>query len=151
MSSFATLLGLKFENNGVTGVLNNCYFSGSVKTQIQACVDQAGIAWNHGDFGILAIWPKNGSRNGQVPLVSPSTGMIGYPTYTAYGVNVETIFNRSIGFGQQIQVQSSLKAAAAHGQSIGLSHHLECEMPHGKWFSTVFCYNPKFPPPVNSS
>jgi hypothetical protein len=148
MSGFATQLGLKFENSGVQGSIENAYFSGSVKSQAQACVDAAGIAWNHGEGGILAIWPKNGARNGQVPLVSPQTGMKGYPTYTAYGIVVETVYNPSIGFGGKIQVQSSLQQACGEWAVYGLSHHLQSEMPDGAWFSQVLCYNPKFPVPV---
>lgn len=148
MSGFATQLGLKFENSGVTGSLSNAYFSGSTKTQAQACVDAAGIFWNHGEGGTLAIWPKNGARDGQVPLVSPQTGMKGYPTYTAYGIMVETLYNPSIGFGGKIQVQSSLQAACGTWAVYGLGHHLQSETPDGQWFSTVLCYNPKFPTPV---
>ncbi len=144
MSGFATQMGLKFENGGVSGQLSNAYFSGSVKTQAQTCVDAAGIAWNHGEGGVLAIWPKFGSRNGQIPLVSPATGMIGYPTYSALGIDVLTLYSPSIGFGQKVQVQSSLKAACGEYSVCGLAHHLECEMPDGKWFSTVNCYAAKF-------
>lgn len=148
MSGFAALLGLKFENSGVTGSLSNAYFSGSAKTQAQECADAAGISWNHGEGGILAIWPKNGAREGQIPKVSPATGMKGYPTYTAYGISVETIYNPSIGFGGKIQVESALTAACGTWAVYGLSHLLECDMPDGAWFSTVLCYNPKFPTPV---
>ena len=144
MSGFATQMGLKFENSGVSGQLSNAYFSGSVRTQAQTCVDDAGIAWNHGDGGVLAIWPKFGSRNGQIPLVSAATGMIGYPTYSALGIDVLTLYNPSIGFGQKVQVQSSLKAACGEYSVCGLAHQLECEMPNGKWFSTVNCYAAKF-------
>lgn len=150
MSGFATLMGLKFENNGVTTKLNNVYYSGSVKTQAQACVDEAGINWNHGDLNVLAIWPKFGSRGGQIPLVSPATGMKGYPTWTGYGLNVDTIYNPSIGFGGKIRVQSSQQPACGEWVVYGLNHHLECEMPDGAWFSMVLGYNPKYPPPVNS-
>src|ERR1700722_20220567 len=112
MSGFARMMSLQFENNGVTGSLSNAYYSGSAKTQAQMCVDDAGISWNHGDLGILAIWPKFGSRGGAVPLISPQTGMVGYPTYSALGIDFQTLYNPSIGFGQKVQVQSSLEAAS---------------------------------------
>jgi baseplate hub protein gp41 len=144
MSGFATQMGLKFENNGVQVTLQNPYYSGSVKTQAQTCVDDAGIAWNHGDLGILAIWPKFGSRGGLVPLISPQTGMIGYPTYSALGVDVRTLYNPSVGFGSKVQVQSSIEAACGVYSVCGLAHHLACEMPDGPWFSTVNCYAAKF-------
>lgn len=150
MSSFATIMGLKFENSGVQGQLSNPYFSGSVKTQAQVCVDAAGIAWNHGEGGVLAIWPRNGAREGQIPLIAPPPdgNMKGYPTYTAYGINVETLYDPSITFGGKVKVQSSLKPACGTWAVYGLYHHLTCEVPDGPWHSTVLCYNPKFPVPV---
>lgn len=96
MAGFAATMGLKFENSGVTTVLFNQYFSGSVKTQVQDCADAAGISWNHGEGGVLAIWPKFGSRGGAIPLLSAETGMIGYPVYSALGVDVKSLFNRSV-------------------------------------------------------
>ena len=93
-----------------------------------------------------------GSRNGSAPIVSPQTGMIGYPAYTAYGIMLKTIFNPSIGFGQQIQVQSSLQPACGNWAVYGLDHALDEEMPdNGLWESDILAYNPKFPtPPVLS-
>lgn len=148
MAGFANLMGLKFENNGVQKTLSNPNFSGSVKTQAQACVTAAGIEWNRGDDGILAIWPKNGSRGGAVPLLSPSTGMVGYPTYTAYGIMVRTLFNPSIGLGGKIRVESSLKRATGEWAVYSIDHDLETQMPHGQWFSTIGAYNPSFPTPI---
>lgn len=142
MSGFATQLGLKFENNGVQLSFENAYYSGSLRSQAQQCVKDAGISWNAGEGGILAIWPKFGARNGQIPLVSPQTGLIGYPTYSNLGVNVRTLYNPSVGYGQKIQVQSSLKAASGLFTVYGLQHSLSCEMPDGPWFSTINCYGP---------
>ena len=147
MAGFATLMGLRFENNGVQKTLSNPNFSGSVKTQAQACVTAAGIEWNRGDNGILAIWPKNGFRGGAVPLVSSSTGMVGYPTYDAYGILVKTLFNPSIGLGGKIKVESSLKRASGEYAVYSLNHVLDAQVPNGNWFSMVGCYNPKFPTP----
>jgi hypothetical protein len=147
MAGFARIMGLRFENNGITAKLSNAYFSGSIKTQAQECVDAAGISWNHGEGGTLAIWPKGGARGGVIPLISPKTGMIGYPTYSNLGVDVRTLYNPSIGLGGKIQVQSSLTAASGIFPVYGLHHHLACETPDGPWFSTVLCYNPIVPLP----
>jgi len=146
MSGFATQLGLKFENSGVNGTLSNAYFSGSLRDQAQACVDAAGISWNHGEKGILAIWPKFGSRGGPPTLISPQTGMKGYPIYSDLGVDVETLFNSSIGLGSNVRIQSSLKPACGIFSVYGLSHSLACELPNGQWFSRVRCYTPKGKP-----
>jgi hypothetical protein len=147
MSSLATQMGLKFENSGVNTKLSNPYYPGSYKSQMRACAEDAGInatIYN----GTLCIWPKNGSRNGQIPLVSSKTGMEGYPTYTAYGIMLSTIYNPSIGFGQKIKVESTLKPANGEWAVYGLDHDLMSEVPNGRWHSQVLAYNPKYPTPV---
>jgi hypothetical protein len=52
--------------------------------------------------------------------VSSKTGMEGYPTYTAYGIMLSTIYNPSIGFGQKIKVESTLKPANGEWAVYGL-------------------------------
>lgn len=148
MSGFAALMGLKFENSGVTTTLANPYYSGSVKEQAQKCVDAGGIMWNRGDDGVLAIWPRDGSRGGQVPIISPETGMVGYPSFNAYGVMLRTLFNPSIGFGQMVEVRSSLSGASGRYSVYMLSYDLESQVPNGKWFADVGGYNPARPTPV---
>ena len=142
MSGIATKLSLKFENSGVTGSLSNVYLSGSYKDQAQQCVSDAGINWNAGEGGVLAIWPKFGSRGGQVPVISPQTGMVGYPTWSALGIDVRTLYNGSVGFGGKVHVDTSVSKASGDYTVYGLAHELDCEMPDGRWFSIVNCYNP---------
>lgn len=148
LSGLATRMGLRFENNGVTAKLSSPYLSGDAKAQARAVVEDAGISWNGGDAGVLAIWPKNGSRGGQVPLLAPDTGMIGYPTYTAYGIIVRSIFNPNVGFGGKINVQSDLQPACGEWAVYGLDYELDSQVPGGAWFMTISAYNPKFPSPV---
>lgn len=150
MAGFAAKMGLRFENSGVETVLSNCYFSGSLRDQAQSCVRQAGIAWNSGELGVMAIWPKNGSRNGKIPLVAPPPkgSMIGYPSYTAYGIMVRNLFNPNLGLGQKIKVESDVLTPGEWAIYL-LSHNLEAHTPGGKWESTIMAYNPKHPtPPV---
>jgi hypothetical protein len=147
MSSLATLMGLAFENNGVTAVLANPYLSGSARSQVKACAEAAGINWVI-DNGILAIWPKNGARGGEIPLISPDTGLVGYPAYTAQGLSLKTIFNPSVGFGSKIEVKSDLTPACGIWSVYSLNHDLDSQVPRGSWFSTIGAYNPNFAPPV---
>lgn len=152
MSGLATAMGLKFENSGVQVQLRNPYFAGSYKSQMREAAEAAGINATIIN-GTLAIWPKNGFRNGSIPLVSKATGLVGYPTYNAYGILVETLYNPSIGFGQKINVQSELQPACGEWAVYGMDHDLDEEMPDGgRWHSQLLTYNPKFPtPPVLSS
>jgi hypothetical protein len=149
MAGLATKMGLRFENNGVQTKLSNPYFSGSLRQQAQACVKAAGISWNSGELGVLAIWPKNGSRGGRIPVIAPPPkgSMIGYPTYTAYGIMIRNLYDPTIGFGQKVSVESSV-LTTGEWQVYGLSHRLESQTPRGKWETTMLAYNPKHPTPV---
>jgi hypothetical protein len=149
MSGFAAQMGLRFENSGVTTKLPPSYFSGSLREQARACVRNAGINWNSGEGGVLAIWPRKGSRNGQIPVLAPppNGGLIGYPTYTAYGITLRNLFIPSLGLGQKVQVKSSV-LTTGEWQVYSLGHELECEMPGGKWETGISAYNPKNPTPV---
>ena len=146
MASLATLMGLAFENNGVTAVLANPYFPGTARDQALRCVQAAGIEWNGGDNGVVAIWPRGGSRGGTIPLVSPQTGMIGYPTYTRFGVALRMLFNRNIAFGALIKVESSQAPACGQWRIYSLNYELESETPGGAWFTICEGANPDYAP-----
>lgn len=150
MSGFATKMGLRFENSGVQVKLSNPYFSGSLRDQARACVQAAGINWNSGEGGVLAIWPKDGTRGGRIPVIAPPPegSMIGYPTYTAYGIQLRNLYDPNIGLGQKVQVKSSV-LKTGEWQVYRLGHMLESETLNGKWETMISAYNPKHPvPPV---
>lgn len=128
---------VSFENNGVSVILSTPYYPGSARAQAEAVVQAAGIEWNGIENGILAIWPRGGARKGLVPLVSPTSGLVGYPTYTATGIVITTIFNPVVRFGGQIQVASSLTPACGTWNIVTLVHDIESEVPNGKWFSQM--------------
>ena len=139
MSNLAGLMSLQFENNGVSGIiLSNPYFPGTAYQQMEACRDAAGIE-AHVIDGTLAIWPRGGSRGSSVPLISPGTGMKGYPRMTSTGIEFETLYNPAISFGAKVQVQSSRQTACGIWTVQELNHTLESETPDGAWFSRAVC------------
>ncbi len=97
----------------------------------------ANIEWNGIENNILSIWPRGGYRAGQIPIISPDTGMVGYPSFTQSGVVVKTLFNSAIRFGQLVSVQSSLQGATGQYRVQKLAHDIESEMPGGKWFTQM--------------
>ncbi len=136
IANLAQQMGLDFEGNGVSVILSTPYYPGSALAQAKACAEHAKLELVI-DNGVLAIWPKGGVRKGSVPLISPSSGMVGYPTYTATGIVVTTRFNPTVRFGEQIQVQSSLTPACGAWNVVTLVHDIEANMPGGKWFSQM--------------
>jgi len=138
MKQIATTMGFKFENNGVSVQLSNSYFPGTGWQQAEACADAAGINWTV-DRGVLAIWPRGGARGGSVPLISPDTGLVGYPIRTPLGVELQTLYNPAIVHGSKVKVQSSLQQANGVWQVTTLDHTLESMVPDGQWFSHLTC------------
>lgn len=130
---------LTFENNNVRVQLPPSYFAGSPRQQAWAAARAADINIVEDD-GKIAIWNKYGARGSFIPEVSVDSGMVNYPTYTAFGIMVKTIFNPSISFGGKIKVVSSLPPASKEWGIYSLEHSLEANMPGGDWFSMVGCY-----------
>jgi hypothetical protein len=147
MANFAQQGGLIFENNGVSSVLSNPYFAGTLGNQIKSCAQAAGINFiidpKKGFNGTLAIWPKNGFRSGNPPTISKHKGMVGYPRYTAQGIDVDMLYNSTILFASQINVVSDLAPANGLWNVYSLSHNLDSITPNGDWMTTVSCFSPK--------
>jgi hypothetical protein len=139
MQQLAQTMGLAFENNGVQVQLSNPYLPGTALMQVRSCARAAGISYLI-DRGTLAIWPKGGSRSGDVPLIAPETGLVSYPRFTSNGLELSTEFNPSIKVGGTVQVQSSLPVACGMWTVFRLTHALESETPGGAWFSDLGTY-----------
>ncbi|NPT59112.1 baseplate hub protein [Paraburkholderia elongata] len=136
MQDLAKTMGINFVNNGVSVKLSNPYFPGTALSQVRECARAADIYFTI-DNGTLQIWPKGGARNSTIPLISPSTGMVGYPTFSSNGLMVTTMFNPSVVIGGVIQVQSSITPASGKWIATQISHSLESETPGGQWFTHI--------------
>lgn len=148
MSNLAGQMGYTFENSGVSGIqLHDSYFPGTARDQAAAAAKQAGISWII-DGSTLAIWPKGQGRGQSTPMVSPDTGMIGYPSYTSMGIVVTTLFNPSITYGSKVQVQSSLKPACGQWVVYSLAYDLESMLIGGHWLMRFEAAPPGYGPPI---
>lgn len=163
MAGLARQMNMGFENSGVNVSLRNPYYAGTFWQQAQAVARDANINMAQVN-GVLAIWPKGSVRNTPTPaIISKSTGMIGYPSFTQNGIMLRTLFNPLISYGSLIQVESIVLDAAqqtksapastvlpANGQwaIYKLDHALDSRAPRGQWMSTIHAYNPRYPQPV---
>lgn len=146
MQGIASQIGVAFENNGVTATLANPYYPGTLLQQAYQVAYHTPCNVGLVDGGTkLAIWPIAGSRTSQtaIPLISPSTGMIGYPSFAATGfLVVRMLFNPSVIFGGQIKVQSSIPQANKVWDVMGLDYVLDTLFPGGEWTTIAFCRAP---------
>jgi hypothetical protein len=138
MSDLASKMSLNFENQGVSVKLSNPYLPDSLLEQVKAVAEAANINYFL-DIDTLAIWPKGKDRESIQPLISPATGLIGYPIFDKVGVTFNTYFNPALKFGGTCKIETDVKPAAGVWRVTGLSHSLSTRQPNGKWMSQVRC------------
>lgn len=141
MQQIASAMGFQFENNGVnTPVARGAYWGNTLMEQARSLM-QANKFWMYLDStqaNTLAIAPANTARNVAAALISPQTGLIGYPIFSPVGVNFETLFNPAIVFGGPVNVQkSTILLANGTWIVVSMSHQLSSQSPGGPWRSTV--------------
>ena len=140
MGQLAKQMGFAFENNGVNVTIPKGTYQGNTAFfQAQSLMK----AYNFDmyiDNGILAICPRGVARiTPLVPLISPETGLIGFPYFNGMGLVVDTIFNPNILFGGTVQIQSGVTPSTGPWQVINISHTLESIIAGGRWQSTLNC------------
>lgn len=140
MSQLAKQMGFTFENNGVNvTVPKGTYLGNTAYFQAQSLMEAYKFDM-YIDKGVLAICPPGTPRHTPVvPLISASSGMIGYPYMNSMGIVFDTFFNPDVLFGGQVQIQSSVEPASGTWHVNNVSHTLESIIPGGRWQSTVCC------------
>lgn len=133
LAGLAQQASMSFNDGGVQERLYYPYFPGTILEQIERCARAAGINYAI-DHNTLSIWPRGAQRGQLIPIISPDTGMIGYPAFTSLGVNIAVVFNPTLVYGQRVRVQgSALTAANQDWDIISISHDLDAQMPNGQW------------------
>ena len=136
MAQIARDLGYTFENNGVTTRLVDVYLPNTGMEQAKDLARAAGCDL-YLDDKILAITPPNVPRKVIIPLISPASGLVGYPTFDGVGVNFQTLFNPAVTFGGSIKLETDVQQAAGEWVVTSVGHRLESEKPGGAWFSSI--------------
>ena len=136
-NKIAHSMGFAFENNGVNVKLVDVYLPNTDLEQARDLAKAAGIGlWI--DDKVLAITQTPTTPRGTlIPLISPASGLVGYPTFDGYGVNARLLFNPAVQFGGRVKVESDVLRACGEWVVACIDHHLESEKPGGAWFSTV--------------
>jgi hypothetical protein len=139
MFDLAQESGLTLDNHGVEAQIDNCYLSGSTLDKIQSLSRAANIKYDIDETNNkLVIMPIDGSiTGGDKPLISPKTGMIGYPAFTQSGIVIKSLYNRHIVNNTKVQLESSVPAANGEFTAFDVTHTIESENPSGQgaWFT----------------
>lgn len=134
----ADRMGWAFEDGGVTSVLQNPYFWGSVGQQLTDLALQGRFQYAV-DRGTLAIWPIGQARNGSGTgfTISASNGLIGYPSFNGIGVEFLTLYRPEIRLGDSVTLVSDSPNSSGTYHVYDVAHHLSCEQPGGPWETRV--------------
>lgn len=136
LADLAKRAGLAFEPNGPPKTLATMYVFGSYRDQMLRVADAANVNIAIID-NTLVVWPRRGFRGtNSVPIISPESGLVGYPSYSDNGIGITTLFNPFLRLGQLFDVKSSLPFACGRWIAFGVKHDLESQTPNGKWFTT---------------
>lgn len=130
-------MSMRFENNGVTEKVSNPYLPETALDQIFKLCDAIN-AKAVVEFNTIAITPQGQARDILVPVISPKTGLIGYPTPTITGTRFQCLFDPVMRFQGLVEIKDSL-VEICNGKwlVVGLTHYLESEVSGGRWLSEV--------------
>ena len=136
MSVLAKKAGLGFVNHGVTGSLSSPAFRGSTQEQILACAEAAQINYSI-DLVTLNIWPEGGHLKSIPVVVSPESGLVGYPSFSSQFVIVDCEFIQTLTVGSRLTIKDSQLGKMVDGTWVCavVTHDIACKMPGGPWFT----------------
>ena len=136
IGKLASDIGYTFKNEGFSGQLRNSVLMGSPLEQIRQAAREANAGLIIDDMQVI-ILPKGKSRQNQNILLTPATGMIGYPTFTSTGLNAKAYYNPAYRYGCAFRVESMLPKANGNWKVTKLTHSLSANLPEGGPWETA--------------
>lgn len=137
IQQFATDAGFKFINQGVTTQVTDCIVTGDSITKMRTVADAIGADLIIDDQEVILL-PRDSYRQSPNLTISPSTGLLGYPTINSQGITVTFLFNPSIRFRQMIHVESIIPMATGDHGVIKLQHVIDANRNDGgQWQTTI--------------
>lgn len=133
ISQLAGDMGMSFENNGVTAKLSNQYLPDSALGKVQMLAKNADLDL-YIDNDTIAIAPKGAPRMVDVPVIKPTTGLIGYPVPDLIGVQFACLYDPALRFGGLVEIEDSIiPTCNGKWRVFGMNITLESYSPSGKW------------------
>ncbi|QHJ85258.1 MAG: hypothetical protein [Caudoviricetes sp.] len=127
-------MGYQYENNGASHILSDpVTLEGSYISRIQKlCVDCDFDLYTEQRY--IAICPRGGSRSIKIPILTPSTGLRGYPSPDIRGLTFRCRFNPLVRFGGIVTIKDSLiPTANGDWRTYGVRAILESNSAQARW------------------
>lgn len=137
VEEIATDMGFQLENNGVSIMTENVTLNGVNLEKLRRLSNDRGFDF-YLDAGIVVIVPKGGERKLVSPIITPTTGLIGYPVPDARGVTFKCLYDPLLRFGGPCKIRDSVVDVCNGDWRIyGIRKSLESNQPNGNWFCEV--------------
>lgn len=144
VSSCASMSDMTFTNEGVTAQLQEGdTFSGSPVEQARQAANKVNADLLIDDNEMILV-PKNGNRQGgSMFLLNRDSGLLGYPTISANGVELKAIFNPAFRFAGLFELKSAVPKTSGIWRIVKLTHKLSANDPKDtSWESQITGYYP---------
>lgn len=133
MQKLAGQMGLSFLNRGVNGVkLRNIAFVGGAESQARQIADAARIQLIFDDKEMI-IAPAGALRQsdseGSTPVLSGSSGLIGFPSFDSKGISCKCIYEPRLVVGGPVRIDSIVPKASGLWRVTSLTHSLQANHP----------------------
>lgn len=135
-SRLAHEMGYEYKNEGVTGSVKNSIYNGSPLQKLKRLSENTGIELYIDDGAVVISQPNQPRKTATVPVLSSTTGLLGYPTFSNDGITLECIYNPNLVVGSQIRVESIVPKASGYWKITKLTHTLSAYHP-GDWKSGI--------------
>jgi hypothetical protein len=137
--SIADKMKLSFVSNA-KATLNNPNYPGTIFDQLRnMCYDAKVDFYFQGDTLVFTPVEKPFSNTPTVVL-SPSTGLIGYPMYTRRGLVATALYDAAYLCGSAIEIKdSAVKGTNGRWYPFSIQFDLSANTPRGPWMATLQC------------
>lgn len=127
-------MGYKFTNNGATHIIADALtLEGSRINRIQNIAHMCNFDL-YTEQRSIAICPKGVAQEIKIPTISPSTGLIGYPSPDIRGVSFTCLYSPLVRFGGIVRIDDSLiPTCNGDWRVYGLTATLEANAPSSRW------------------
>lgn len=125
ISSILKDSGFLLDINDGGAVIENLHVSGSALEQLSQACHAAALRFVISN-GKVKVFPITSEPPlGDVPVLSPDTGMVGYPVVSGTKICLKAIYNNAFAVPDYIKIKSSIGTANGVFQMVRVSHHIE--------------------------
>lgn len=127
----------KFENYGATHPITDTSLNGSNLEKIEKLCTMCDFDL-YVEQKLIVICKRGGNRELKIPVITPTTGLIGYPSPDQRGITFNCAYDPLVRFGGIVRIKDSIIGVANEDwRTYGIVTTLEANIPQGKWEMNV--------------